>query len=125
MPVLENVYLQLDNGALTLRGNNLEIGIENNIAIDQSIQNGKVLLKAKTLSGIISKIDNEFITLKADDQQKVSIKSGKIDMDILGTKVDEYPVFPSIETGQQLAVRLKYGNLLHLLLFHTMKQNSF
>ena len=49
LPVLENVYLELENGSLTLRGNNLEIGIENNISIEQPTQNGKVLLKAKYL----------------------------------------------------------------------------
>ena len=96
----------MEKGALTLRGNNLEIGIENDIAIDQATQNGKVLLKAKTLSGIISKIDNEFITLKADEQQKVSIKSGKIDMDISEVCSGRILLIRSMFTGRFAGVFL-------------------
>jgi len=62
LPVLENVFLELNDGQLKLRGNNLEIGIENNLAIENAQANGSVLVKAKTLSGIIAKIDNEFVT---------------------------------------------------------------
>ena len=122
LPVLENVYLELSDNSLRLRGNNLEIGIENNLQIEQVQSTGSVLLKAKTLSGIIAKLDNESITLKADDQQKVSIKSGKVDLAILGNKVDEYPVFPSIESGQQLSLTVE---ALRELISHTLIAVSY
>ena len=122
LPVLENVFLELNEGTLKLRGNNLEIGIENNLPIEQVQASGSVLLKAKTLSGIIAKLDNEFITLKSDEQNKVSIKSGKVDLAILGNKVDEYPVFPSVESGQQLSLTVE---ALRELISHTLIAVSY
>ena len=97
VPILENIFISLTDGVLTLRGNNLEIGIENTIQLDQPIRNGSVLLKVKTLSSLISKIDNEFISFKMDESQKVSIQSEKISLCILGADISEYPSFPSIE----------------------------
>ena len=122
LPVLENVFLELSDGVLKLRGNNLEIGIENNLPINQVQANGSVLLKAKTLSGIISKLDDEFITLKSDEQNKVSIKSGKVDLAILGNKVDEYPVFPEVESGQHLSLTV---DALRDLISHTLIAVSY
>ena len=122
LPVLENVFLELNDGQLKLRGNNLEIGIENNLAIENAQANGSVLVKAKTLSGIITKIDNEFVTLSVDEQKKLSIKSGSIDLAILGSTVEDYPVFPSIESGQQLSVSVA---ALRSLISHTLIAVSY
>ena len=74
--ILENIYLELKNSTLTLRANNLEIGIENYMTLDESTQEGTVLIKAKTLSGIISKIDDQEIDLKVDENQTMQSEHG-------------------------------------------------
>ena len=56
LPILDNLFLELTEGHLKLRGNDLEIGIETNINIEKTGQTGSVLIKAKTLSSIISKL---------------------------------------------------------------------
>ena len=78
VPILENIFFSLNDGVLTLRGNNLEIGIENTLQLDQPIRNGSVLLKVKTLSSLIAKLDNEFVSFSMDDNQKVNIKTLKV-----------------------------------------------
>lgn len=122
VPILENIFFSLNDGVLTLRGNNLEIGIENTLQLDQPIRNGSVLLKVKTLSSLIAKLDNEFVSFSMDDNQKVNIKSDKINLSILGADIAEYPAFPSIELGQ--AFSLSVG-VLKELISHTIISVSY
>jgi len=75
LPVMENIYLQLENNKLLLRGNDLEVGIEYSIAVENVIEDGSVLIRANTFSNIISKMDNDKIEITVDDQKKVVIKS--------------------------------------------------
>ena len=56
LPVLENIFLELKGTQLKLRGNNLEIGIENGMNIEEPVAEGSILVKAKTLSSIFSKM---------------------------------------------------------------------
>ena len=74
LPVLENIYLEIKNNSLKLRGNNLEIGIENDCQIESEFNEGSILVKAKTISGIMSKIDDEQLTISIDDSNKMKIK---------------------------------------------------
>ena len=99
LPVLENIFLELKGSHLKLRGNNLEIGIENGLVIDEPGVEGSILVKAKTLSSIFSKIDDNIVSISVDDSQKLSIKGEKVDFDILGSHTQDYPVFPSIDEG--------------------------
>ncbi len=103
---LENIFLELVDSRLVLRGNNLEIGIENSFSVENSVQSGSVLLKAKTLAGIVSKIDDETVTVSMNDSQKVSIRGNSVDFDILGTKTEEYPAFPEAEETSSFQIRV-------------------
>ena len=122
LPVLENIFIELKNGALTLRGNNLEIGIENNLNIEPPQAEGSVLVKAKTLSGILSKIENESLSIKVSTDNKIAIKGENVDFDILGSDTQDYPVFPSLEEG----VTLRLGvDELRELIKHTIIAVSY
>ena len=63
LQVLENIFLEINQNALQLRGNNLEIGIQNMCDVSNTSETGSVLVNAKTMSGILSKIP---VTLTAD-----------------------------------------------------------
>lgn len=107
LPVLENVYVEISEGKLKLRGNDLEIGIENIIPIQNVEQEGSVLVKAKTLSSIVSKLDNQSVTIEVDEKGMFVLRGHKVDLDILGTNVGEYPVFPSVEQGISLSLTVE------------------
>ena len=101
LPVMENIYMELGNKQLCLRGNDLEVGIESLIPIDSSDQSGAVLVKASTLNSIVTKMtdSNQSLSVEVDASNKVIIQSDQVDFDILGTAVDEYPTFPKLESG--------------------------
>tara|TARA_B100000427_G_scaffold175823_1_gene146284 strand:+ start:10993 stop:12120 length:1128 start_codon:yes stop_codon:yes gene_type:complete len=113
LPVLENIFLELKGTQLKLRGNNLEIGIENGFLIEDAVSEGSVLVKAKTLSNIFSKIDDNSVSIAVDETQKLSIKGKKVDFAILGSHTQDYPVFPSIDEG--LNFSLKSSDLQDLI----------
>ncbi|MBI60083.1 DNA polymerase III subunit beta [bacterium] len=113
LPVLENIFLELKGTQLKLRGNNLEIGIENGFLIEEPISEGSVLVKAKTLSNIFSKIDDNSVAIAVDETQKLSIKGENVDFAILGSHTQDYPVFPSIDEG--LNFSLKSSDLQDLI----------
>ncbi len=122
LPVLENIFLELKGTQLKLRGNNLEIGIENGINIDEPISEGSILVKAKTLSSIISKIDDNNIEISVDETQRLSIKGEKVDFDILGSHTQDYPVFPSIDEGFSFSLKVTD---LQSLIRHTLIAVSY
>lgn len=107
LPVLENMYVEISDGKLKLRGNDLEIGIENIILIQNVEQEGSVLVKAKTLSSIVSKLDNQSVTIEVDEKGMFVLRGHKVDLDIMGTHVEEYPVFPSVEQGVSLVLTVE------------------
>jgi DNA polymerase III subunit beta len=113
LPVLENIFLELKGTFLKLRGNNLEIGIENGFFIENSSGDGCVLIKAKTLSGIISRLSDENVSISVDENQNLAIKGSQVDFDILGSDAQDYPVFPAIDDGFSLS--LSVGELRDLI----------
>lgn len=107
MQVMENIFFELKDGRLTLRGNDMEIGIQNSIPVTSSQGDGRVLIKAKTISSIVSKLSSDQVDVTVDEGNKFIIKAEQIDFDILGTPSDEYPVFPAIETGNRLSLSVQ------------------
>ncbi|NBV41318.1 hypothetical protein EBR96_00905, partial [bacterium] len=97
LPVLENLYLELTGTRLKLRGNDLEIGIENVVSVDSAETDGSVLVKAKTFSSILSKIQSDMVSVAVDSNNRMVIKANKVDFEILCLPTEDYPVFPSVE----------------------------
>ncbi len=122
LPVLENVYLDVSKNQLTLLGNDLEIGIKHSMPIQNQEMEGKLLLKSKTLSNILSKLANEEITVEADDKNHVKIGTEKVEFDLLGQEAESYPTFPTLEQGNQFSVTCQE---LKELIKHTLYAVSF
>ncbi|RAP32528.1 DNA polymerase III subunit beta [Candidatus Marinamargulisbacteria bacterium SCGC AG-439-L15] len=102
LPIMENILLDLKGTELSLRGHDLEIGIEQKITVDSSGQDGVALIKADTMGSIMSKMETQCLEVSANESNKILIKAEQVDFDILGNAVEEYPVFPSIETGHRV-----------------------
>lgn len=121
LPVLENIYLQLTDTTLTLRGNDLELGIEYAIPIETVMTPGEILIKSKTLLNIVSKLNNQSLTISVENN-KVKITGTNVDFTIHGEPVTEYPSFPAIENGQTIDFSVSE---LRSLIQHTIFAVSF
>jgi len=109
--VLENICFELSDTKLILRANDLEIGIEH--AIDVSVDSTdhvfptSVLIKGKTISGILSKISPQIIQITVDENNRFKIVGKGVNYDIMGMSSDDFPVFPEIEQGEHVQLSVE------------------
>ena len=98
MAILECVLLTAQNGVgLTISASNLEINIDTApIAADITMP-GSVALDAKLFSEIIRKMPGELVSLTADHNNNVEVKSGRSRLTIVGQPGDEFPVMSESE----------------------------
>ncbi|NQY73862.1 MAG: DNA polymerase III subunit beta [Candidatus Margulisbacteria bacterium] len=113
LPIMDNIFLELQENTLTLRGNDLEMGIETSIPVEKVDSLGRILVKSKTITNIISKLSCEMVNICVNENNQLFISSESVDFDILGTSTEEYPVFPSIESGSDIS--LSVGDLKSLI----------
>lgn len=107
MPILENLFLEIKDNMLKLRGNDLEIGIENTIPIESIQQEGTILVKAKTLSSIISKLETQTIQIDVNENRIFALRGTKVDLDIQCDNPTDYPKFPAIEEGTTFTISVE------------------
>jgi len=108
---LENICFELSDTKLILRANDLEIGIEH--AIDVTVDDTStafptsVLIKGKTISGILSKISPQIIEITVDENNRFKIVGKGVNYDIMGMSSDDFPVFPEIEQGEHVQLSVE------------------
>ncbi len=122
LPIMENLFFELNGDKLKLRGNDLEIGIEYTIPVEKADELGAVLVKAKTVSSIVSKLNNQMVEFSVDENKHVTLKTDRVEFDIHGLATDEYPVFPSIEEGTQF--KISVGQLRDMIKYTIFSVSS-
>lgn len=104
--VLETICFEIVENNLVLRSNDLEIAIEQVVPVDLHkdlpfpVQS--VLIKGKTISGILSKIPSQTITIEVDASYRFKIIGKGVNYDIMGMSSDDFPVLPEIAHGEHL-----------------------
>lgn len=121
LPILENIYLELNDSQLILRGHDLEIGVEHVMSVSHIESTGKVLVKSKTFSSILSKLGHDELSIEVKES-KMFISTPNVDFDILCMNSDDYPVFPQLESGITIT---KSIDQLADLIKHTLFSASF
>lgn len=106
MQVLENVYLNLQEGVVNLVGNDLEIGIKNSLPVENYGDNASILVKSKILLSILSKMQNQMMHIEVNERNQMSIKSEHVDFDILCAGVEGYPEFPQMQNSIQFQLKV-------------------
>ena len=93
IPTLSGVSLSAQNNLLTVRGTDLEVGMET-----QSVCQGdlKTVLPAKMLLHIVSKLSNDTVEIIAQNGT-AEIKCGRSHYTISVMDFENYPIFPEIE----------------------------
>lgn len=97
--ILDNVYLSADatKGRLTLRGYDMECGIETVIPADVQ-EAGDILVPARLLGDIAAKLEDGDVTIDCDDSYKTIITAGKSKFNFMTRPSTDYPSLPEIET---------------------------
>lgn len=99
MPILSNIYLEIDEDKLHIRGQDLEIGIESTMTVNsETDKKHAFLVQSSLFVNVISKIPDEIIQLELVDEKKIIVSANKLKFDLFGLTVNDYPDFPQHET---------------------------
>jgi len=96
MPILANVLIESQKGAIRVTATDLEVGVRGEVDGDVA-KEGMVTVNAKKLYEIIREVPSEQVQMKRLENEWVEIKSGKSAFKIVGMDAREFPQFPKFE----------------------------
>ena len=94
IPVLEGILLKAEGFQLTLTGYDLEMGIVTTIEANVK-EPGEIVLNAKLLSSMISRMPSGQITIQSADNGKTTIQSGVAQFEIQSMPATDFPDLPN------------------------------
>lgn len=106
MPILEGILFTAEDNGVKLTGYDLEIGIETTIEADV-IEEGSVIINAKTFCDIIRHIPYDKIIFETDDKLQCKIYCGDIEYFMTGISPKDYPELPVIINGKDIDISQK------------------
>ena len=127
IPVLEGILLKAEGFQLTLTGYDLEMGIVTTIEANIK-EPGEIVLNAKLLSSMISRMPAGQISIVAADNGKTTIQSGVAQFEIQSMNPTDFPELPN--TGGVGTIPYAIGGFLlltgaaFLLLYHHTKRRK-
>ena len=111
IPVLEGILLKAEGFQLTLTGYDLEMGIVTTIEANVK-EPGEIVLNAKLLSSMISRMPAGQISIVAADNGKTTIQSGVAQFEIQSMNPTDFPELPN--TGGAGTIPYTIGGFLLL-----------
>ena len=112
IPVLEGILLKAEGFQLTLTGYDLEMGIVTTIEANVK-EAGEVVLNAKLLSSMISRMPAGQVSILSAENGKTTIQSGVVQFEIQSMPASDFPELPN--TGAEETLTIKTGVLKDMI----------
>ncbi|MFA4967244.1 MAG: DNA polymerase III subunit beta [Candidatus Margulisiibacteriota bacterium] len=106
LPIIGNILIEAQKTGVKLSANNLEMGIELNISAKVS-KEGSILIPAKTLGGIVSKLPEGEVSFKLKDKGLINLAYKKSVFNIHGLPADEFPQLPKVKEAKTINIEAK------------------
>lgn len=103
IPALEGIYFKAENGFLYLTAYDLELGIESSIEA-MVIESGEIILNARLIFDIVSKIPGESIDVSVDEKFRATLKSGITEFTVVGSSASNYPELPTVNADDVIFI---------------------
>ncbi|NQU18496.1 MAG: DNA polymerase III subunit beta [Candidatus Saganbacteria bacterium] len=104
LPIIGNILFEANKKGLKLSANNLEVGIE--LQIEANIaKEGAVLVPAKTLASIVSKLPTGEVLFKLKDRGIINLSYKKSNFNLHSLPADEFPHLPKVK--EDMAVKIE------------------
>ena len=101
--ILGCILINVEDGKVTLRGFDLEVGMEVSIEDVDIIENGITAVSPKMLKAIAEKMGEEEIMLEVVESHLV-ISSGSTKMKLACRSAEDYPKLPDVEDGKSVTI---------------------
>lgn len=116
IPILECLLLVADT-TFKIRSTDTELSIETSTIEAEILSPGNIAVNAKIFSDIVRKLpENESIIIKVEDDQKIYIKSGKVEFKLMGQTASDFPELPNFEKEQKYLIA---GDILKKMIRQT------
>ncbi|GEM_PF-573440 len=103
MPVLSHTLIETKDGKLDVLATDLELSFKG--SCEAKIQTpGQIVVPARALYNIIRSLKEERVELEEDENGWLKITAGKSRFSLVSMPVEEFPVFPDIETINTVSV---------------------
>ena len=112
IPVLEGILLKAEGFQLTLTGYDLEMGIVTTIEANVK-EPGEIVLNAKLLSSMVSRMPAGQITIQSTENGKTTIQGGVAQFEIQSMAASDFPELPN--TGAEETLTIKTGVLRDII----------
>jgi len=103
LPIIGNILFEAKKSGLKISANNLEMGIEILVSAKVS-KEGSVLIPAKTLGGVVSKLPEGDVSFKLKDKGLINISYKRSVFNIHSLPPDEFPQLPKIKEVKSIAM---------------------
>lgn len=103
LPIIGNILFEASKDGLRISANNLEMGIELGIKAKVN-KEGAVLLPAKTLGGIVSKLPELKVGFKLSEKGTIKISYDQSHFNVHTLPPDEFPVLPKVKGGKSFSI---------------------
>ncbi|ASK61762.1 DNA polymerase III subunit beta [Virgibacillus phasianinus] len=105
IPILTGMKIEAKQSGITLTGSDSDISIQSFIPVEEDgivhveeIEEGSIVLQARYFPDIVRKLPEKSVEISADENLKVTIKSGKAEFNLNGQDAEEYPQLPMMQT---------------------------
>ena len=124
MPILECVLLEASQGRITVTGNDMQKGIETSTVADIE-EGGTIAVNAKMFFEIVKRLSNSTISFTADENNIITIKSGKSKFQLAGQSGDEFPRLDDIKSdGEFVVTESVLRDMINRTIFATSTNES-
>ncbi|MBO6108611.1 MAG: DNA polymerase III subunit beta [Eubacterium sp.] len=103
MPALECFLIEAKDDKVYITSNDMQLGIRTLIPAEVE-EGGIVLMNARNLSGVISKMLDDRIEFESDDNSTIMIFGGNRRHEEQGLPDDDFPRLPEIEFSQSVSI---------------------
>jgi len=117
LPIIGNILFEAGKQGLDISANNLEMGIKLGVKAKVN-KDGAVLLPAKTLGGIVSKLPEKKVGFKLSEKGTIKISYERSHFNVHTLPPDEFPVLPKVKEGKTFSVDPKaFGSMVRQTIF--------
>ncbi len=102
LPILNNILISAQAGAIKLISTNLEIGITS-LLRGKIEQEGSFTVDARLFSEYVNLLDNEKVDIELDGSE-LAVKCGTYTTKIKGLSAEEFPFIPSVERADPIVL---------------------
>ncbi len=106
LPILSNVLIRAENGALHFTTNDLDVGMS--CSVEAAIEKpGGTTIPARRLAGIVKELPSSEVSVEVDGKNVASISCGPSFFKMLCLPEDEFPALPKLEKAKAFTLQQK------------------